>query len=261
MTDRLFSVEDQVVLISGASRGIGRAIAQGFAAGEATVVITGREATTLEAAAGEICRPGGAVVPMVCDAADPAAGEKLVGEVVERFGRIDTLVNCAGINRRMKVEQYSEEVYDFITNINIRGAFFLSLAAGRQMIRAQRGCQINIDSINSVRPLNRVTPYAMSKAAMSQMTRSLAMEWGPHGIRVNAIAPGFTLTELSRPLWKDKNLDRWREQNTPLRRIGQPEDMVGAAIFLASEAASFVTGQVLVVDGGTTCGLFWPIDV
>jgi NAD(P)-dependent dehydrogenase (short-subunit alcohol dehydrogenase family) len=261
MSDDLFSVQGQVVLVSGASRGIGRAIAAGFAAREATVVITGREAATLEAAASQICPPGGTVVPMVCDAADSATSRKLVDEVVGRFGRIDTLVNCAGVNRRMKVEDYTEEVYDFITNINIRGAFFLSLAAGRQMIRARRGCQINIDSINSVRPLNRVTPYAMSKAAMSQMTRSLAMEWGPHGVRVNAIAPGFTLTDLSKPLWNDKNLDRWREQNTPLRRIGQPEDMVGAAIFLASEAASFITGHVLVVDGGTTCGLFWPIEV
>jgi len=110
--------------------------------------------------------------------------------------------------------------------------------------------------------LNRAAPYAMSKAAMSQMTRCLAMEWGPHGVRVNAVAPGFTLTALTKPLWdSDKTLDAWRDANTPLRRIGQPEDMVGAAIFLASPASSFITGQVLYVDGGTSCGLFWPIEV
>jgi NAD(P)-dependent dehydrogenase (short-subunit alcohol dehydrogenase family) len=108
----------------------------------------------------------------------------------------------------------------------------------------------------------------MSKAAMSSMTRSLAMEWGPHGIRVNAVAPGFTLTDLAKPLWKDASLDQWRQANTPLcrkgysdERMGYPEDMVGVSIFLASKAASFVTGQVIYVDGGTTCGLFWPLGV
>jgi NAD(P)-dependent dehydrogenase (short-subunit alcohol dehydrogenase family) len=175
-------------------------------------------------------------------------------------------MQAAGIDVRNEVydihHAYTEEVYDFITNINIRGAFFLSLAAGRYMIEAGRGSQINIDSINSHTPLNRVAVYAMAKAAMSQMTKCLAMEWGPHGVRVNAIGPGFTMTELARPLWESQpEMNQWREANTPARRIGMPDDMVGAAIFLASDAASFVTGQVLYVDGGTTCGLFWPISV
>jgi len=261
MPDDLFSVKDQIVLISGASRGIGQAIAKGFADRGATVVITGRVAQTVEETARHICPPGGRVLAKVCDVADAKAGQRVVDEVVAEFGRIDTLVNCAGVNKRMRVEQYTEEVYDYITNINIRGAFFMSLAAGRHMIRAGRGSQINIDSINSQRPLNRVAVYAMAKAAMSQMTRCLAMEWGPHGVRVNAIGPGFTLTDLARPLWKDQNLDAWRNENTPLRRMGLPEDMLGAVLFLASEASSFVTGQVLYVDGGTTCGLFWPIQV
>jgi NAD(P)-dependent dehydrogenase (short-subunit alcohol dehydrogenase family) len=123
---------------------------------------------------------------------------------------------------------------------------------------------INIDSINSHTPLNRVAVYAMSKAAMSQMTKCLAMEWGPRGVRVNAIGPGFTLTDLAKPLWQSKGneaMNQWRQENTPLRRMGLPGDMVGACIFLASEAASFITGQVLYVDGGTVCGLFWPIPI
>jgi len=262
MADDLFSVKDQVVLISGASRGIGSAIAEGFATRGATVVISGRVLETVEETAREICPPGGTVRGKLCDVADAKAGQRLIDEVVEEFGRIDTLVNCAGVNKRMKVEQYDEETYDFITNINIRGAFFLSLAAGRHMIEAGRGSQINIDSINSHTPLNRVAVYAMAKAAMSQMTKCLAMEWGPHGVRVNAVGPGFTMTELARPLWEDNpEMNAWREENTPVRRMGLPKDMVGAAIFLASEAASFITGQVLYVDGGTTCGLFWPIPV
>ncbi len=261
MADDLFSVQGQVVLVSGASRGIGEAIAQGFAQRGATVIITGRRAETIHQTAQRICPPGGCVQAMVCDVADPKASQRVADDVVGQFGRIDTLVNCAGVNQRMKVEEYTEEVYDYITNINIRGAFFMALAVGRHMIRAGRGSQINIDSINSSRPLRRVAVYAMAKAAMSQMTRCLAMEWGPHGVRVNAIGPGFTLTDLARNLWKDQKLDAWRVENTPLRRMGMPEDMVGAAIFLASEAASFITGQVLYVDGGTTCGLFWPLEV
>ncbi|MGQ9575222.1 MAG: SDR family NAD(P)-dependent oxidoreductase [Thermoguttaceae bacterium] len=261
MQDDLFSVAGQIVLVSGASRGIGRAIARGFAQRGATVVITGRVAETLEKTAREISPPGGIVRPILCDASDAKALQRLADQVVAEFGRIDTLVNCAGVNKRMRVEQYDEQTYDFITNINIRGAFFLSIAVGRYMIQARSGCQINIDSINSHRPLCRVAPYAMSKAAMSQMTRALAMEWGPYGVRVNAIGPGFTLTDLARPLWKDETLDKWRHENTPLRRMGNPEDMVGPCVFLASPAASFVTGQVLYVDGGTTCGLFWPIQV
>ena len=262
MPDELFSVEGQVVLVSGASRGIGRAIARGFAERGATVVVTGRVAETIQKCAREICPEGGDVRPKVCDVADSAAVGRTVDEVIGELGRIDTLVNCAGVNKRMRVEECTDEVYDFITNVNIRGAFVMSREVGRHQIAAGSGCQINIDSLNSHRPLNRVAAYAMSKAAMSQMTRCLAMEWGPHGVRVNAVAPGFTLTALTKPLWDtNKTLDAWRDANTPLRRIGQPEDMVGATIFLASPASSFVTGQVLYVDGGTSCGLFWPIEV
>jgi gluconate 5-dehydrogenase len=262
MADDLFSVKDQVVLVSGASRGIGRAIAEGFAAREAKVVITGRVRETLEQTAREICPPRGTVRAKVCDVADARACQRLADDVVGEFGRIDTLVNCAGVNKRMPVERYTEDVYDFITNINIRGAFFLSLSAGRHMIQTGRGSQVNVDSINSHTPLNRVAVYAMSKAAMSQMTKCLAMEWGPHGVRVNAIGPGFTMTDLAKPLWEAQpHLHEWRQENTPLRRMAQPEDMVGAVIFLASEASAYITGQVLYVDGGTTCGLFWPIRV
>jgi gluconate 5-dehydrogenase len=138
----------------------------------------------------------------------------------------------------------------------------MSLAAGRYMIKASKGSQINIDSINSHTPLNRVAVYAMAKAAMRQMTKCLAMEWGPHGVRVNGVGPGFTLTELARPLWESNpEMNAWRMDNTPAKRLGAPEDMLGACIFLASDAASFVSGQTLYVDGGTTSGMFWPIPI
>jgi gluconate 5-dehydrogenase len=261
MADDLFSVQGQVVLVSGGSRGIGRAIAGGFADRGATVVVTGRVAETIEKTAREISPPGGMVVGMVCDAADVDQVQRTVDEVADQFGHIDTLVNCAGVNKRMKVEEFDEATYDFITNINIRGAFFMAQAVGRKMIAAGSGSIVNIDSLNTHRPLNRVAVYAMAKAAMSQMTRSMAMEWGPLGVRVNALAPGFTLTELTQGIWKRDEMRRWRDANIPLRRPGQPEDMVGTAIFLASKASAYVTGQVIYVDGGTSCGLFWPIDV
>jgi gluconate 5-dehydrogenase len=260
MNDELFSVAGQVVLVSGGSRGIGRALAEGFARHGAAVVITGREQATLDQTARAITPPGGTVRALVCDVADAKAIERLVQTVLADFGRIDTLVNVAGVNRRMPAEQLTEADYDFIMNINLKGPFLLSLAVGRHMLERGKGSQINITSLNDDRPLKGVAPYAMSKAAMGQMTRALAMEWGDCGVRVNAIAPGFILTDLTRKLWSQPAMKEWGLTNTPLRRLGQPEDMVGTALFLASEASAFLTGQELFVDGGFSAGLFWPID-
>ncbi len=256
MSDSLFSVAGQVVLVSGASRGIGRAIAEGFVRRQATVIVTGRDAATLEQTAREI----GAARPIVCDVADRAAIDRLVKAVLDEFGHIDTLVNVAGVNRRKPAEQVTEDDYDFILDINLKGPFLLSQVVGRAMLGRGRGNQINVVSLNNDRPLKGVLPYAVSKAALGHMTRALALEWGPRGVRVNAIAPGFVLTDLTRKLWSEPHMQRWNDANCPLRRLGQPEDMVGTAIFLASEASSFLTGQVIYVDGGFSAGLAWPIE-
>jgi NAD(P)-dependent dehydrogenase (short-subunit alcohol dehydrogenase family) len=255
MHDTLFSVRDQIVLVSGASRGIGRAIAEGFAKRGAKVIITGRESATLEKTAREI-----SATSIVCDVADGKAIDRLVKTALAEFTHIDTLINVAGVNRRMLAEKLSEDDYDFILDINLKGPFLLSLAAGKAMLARGKGNQINIVSLNNDRPLKGVMPYAMSKAALSHMTRSLAMEWGPRGIRVNAIAPGFVLTDLTKKLWSQPQMQAWGETNTPLKRLGQPEDMVGTALFLASEASAWMTGQTLFVDGGFSAGLVWPID-
>lgn len=257
MTNELFSVVDQVTLVSGGSRGIGRAIAEGFARRGARVIITGREAATIEYAAAEI---GNGAVPLVCDVADGSAIERLVERVMNDFGRIDVLFNVAGVNRRMPAEKLTEADYDYILNIDLKGPFLLSLAVGKHMLAKGQGSQINIVSLNNDRPLPGVMPYAMSKAALGHMTRSLAMEWGPRGVRVNAIAPGFILTDLTKKLWSQPHMQAWNEANCPLKRLGQPEDMVGAAIFLASRASAFMTGQILFVDGGFSAGLMWPIE-
>jgi NAD(P)-dependent dehydrogenase (short-subunit alcohol dehydrogenase family) len=261
MNDPLFSVDDQVVLVSGASRGIGRAIALGFAARGARVIVTGRqEASLLEVVNQSLEQQAvEAVTPIVCDVASRDARQELLARTLERFGRIDTLINVAGVNRRKPALEITEDDYEFVMDINLRGAFLLSQAVGRQMVEQGRGNQINIASLNTDRPLTNVVPYAMSKAAMGHMTRALAIEWGPRGVRVNAIAPGFILTDLTRKLWSDETMQAWGRTNTPLARLGVPEDMVGAAIFLAAPASAFLTGQIIYVDGGFTAGWSWPI--
>jgi gluconate 5-dehydrogenase len=261
MTDTLFSVQDRVVLVSGGSRGIGRSLAEGFAQRGARVTITGREEATLKQTAAEISVGAHAVDYVVCDVSNPDQIPQMVDRAIETHGKIDCLLNVAGVNNRKRVEKYSVAEFDAILNINLKGAFFVAQEVGKRMIAQKSGSIINIDSLNSFRPLKGVQPYAMSKAAVSAMTRGMAMEWGPHGIRVNALAPGFILTDLTKKLWSDPTMQAWNDANCPMRRLGQPEDMIGTAIFLASDAARFLTGQVIYVDGGITCGIHWPIPL
>ncbi|MBS0266211.1 MAG: glucose 1-dehydrogenase [Planctomycetes bacterium] len=261
MQDELFSVAGQVVVVSGGSRGIGEALAAGFVQRGAQVIITGREAATIEKTASDISTGPLPAVPMVCDVAQLEDIDQLVKGVVSRFGRIDTLVNVAGVNKRKKVETFSPDEYDFILNVNLRGLFFLSQAVGKQMIAQKSGTIINIDSLNTNSPLKGVMPYAISKAGVSMMTRGMAAEWGEHRIRVNAIAPGFILTDMTNKLWSNPTMQKWGNDNTPLKRLGRVDDLVGTAIYLASQASAFMTGQVLYVDGGMSAGTLWPIEL
>ena len=260
MNDALFSVRDQVVVISGGTRGIGRAIAEGFVQRGAQVVLTGRTAEAAAATAKELT--SGAAHPplgLACDVSRSADVQRLAAQVLEQFGHVDTLVNVAGVNRRKPALEVSEDDYDFILDTNLKGAFLLSREMGKAMTARGSGSQINIASLNTDRPLKNVLPYAMSKAAMAHLTRGLALEWGTAGVRVNAVAPGFILTDLTKKLWADPTMKAWGQANTPQQRLGTPEDLVGATIFLASPAAAFITGQILYVDGGFTAGWSWPI--
>lgn len=259
MSDSRFSVRDKVTLVSGGSRGIGRALAAGFHEEGAQVVITGRDELTLRAAAQEMSGDGPPVETIVCDVANVAAVEQMVESVCSRFGRIDVLLNVAGVNIRQPALDFSEEQFDFVVDINLKGAFFVAQQVGKRMVEQRSGSVINIDSLNTYAPLKNVLPYAMSKGGVVMMTRGLAVELGPSGVRVNTIAPGFILTDLTQKLWSDSTMRDWGETNTPLGRLGEVEDLVGAAVFLASDAAAFMTGQVVRVDGGFTAGLNWPI--
>ncbi len=259
MTMNLFDVSDTIVLVSGGSRGIGEAIAAGFAERDANVIITGRDAQSLSETVKKIDVGKGSVEGVVCDIADEASINACVEQVIEKYGRIDTLVNSAGVNIRKPVADFTAEDYDFIFDINLRGTFLISTRVGKQMIAQGSGSQINIDSLSTYAPINQVVPYSMSKSGMSAMSRGLASEWGPSGVRVNSLAPGFILTDLTKKLWSDPNMKAWGKVITPLERMGSPEDMIGTAIFLASNASAFVTGQVIRVDGGASAGVHWPI--
>ncbi|MBI1900785.1 MAG: glucose 1-dehydrogenase [Planctomycetia bacterium] len=263
MSDDVFSVADQVVLVSGGTRGIGRAIAEGFATRGAHVIVTGRTQEAAKTAAEQISALSGVKHPaagLACDVSRRPEIDRLVADVIEKFGRVDTLLNVAGVNRRKPAESFTEDDYEFILGTNLKGAFFLSQAVGKHMLARGQGSQINVASLNNYAPLKHVVLYAMSKAGLGHMTRVLAMEWGERGVRVNALAPGFIVTDLTRQLWARPDMQAWGLPNTPLRRLGVPEDMVGTALFLASKASAFMTGQVLFVDGGFSAGLAWPID-
>lgn len=260
MSDPLFDVEGQIVLVSGGSRGIGQAIASGFAQRGAQVVITGRDSESLTKALDTFGQMSLTPEAMVCDVSRIDHIQRTVDQLQQQYGHIDTLINVAGVNRRKPSLEVTEEDYDFIMDINLKGAFLLSQAVGRLMIERGSGSQINIASLNTDRPLKNVLPYAVSKAGMGHMTRALASEWGAFGVRVNALAPGFVLTDLTRKLWSEPHMKQWGMANTPQRRMGEPEDMVGTAVFLASAASAFMTGQILYVDGGFTAAFDWPIE-
>ncbi len=259
MSDTLFSVTDQVVLVSGGSRGIGKALARGFAERGAFVWITGRDEATLQATAAEISVGEHPVRYSVSDVTRVNDCQLAVEMIVHAHGRIDTLLNVAGINVRKPAVDVTEENYDNILGINLRGAFFMAQAVGRVMLPQKSGSVINIDSLNSAGPLKNVAPYAISKCGINGMTRALALEWGPSGVRVNGLAPGFILTDLTKKLWSDPTMQAWNTANCPLGRLGQPDDLIGTALFLASRASAFLTGQTIYVDGGVVCGRAWPI--
>lgn len=261
MSEELFSVAGQNVVVTGGSRGIGRAIAEGFAARGANVLICSRTQESVETALKEMNDAGLKADGVACDVSDEQQILTTVQTAMSRLGHIDTLVNVAGVNRRKRAETVTSDDYDFILDTNLRGAFLMSREVGKHMIERKSGAQINIESLNTWMPLKGVLPYAMSKFGMQGMTRGLALEWGRHGVRVNSLAPGFILTDLTRKLWSDPEMQAWNQANAPLGRLGQPEDMVGTAIFLASKASAFMTGQTLYVDGGFSAGWSWPIPL
>ncbi len=245
------ALKDKVAIVTGASRGIGKAIAQAFAREGATVVICGRRQETLEQAAAGMADAGGRVVPLACHVGRADQIQNLVETTTGRFGRIDILVNNAATNIAQEpVFEIDEAKFDKMIEINLKSAFRLIQAVAPGMCERGWGSIINIASIAGIRPQYHGMLYSMTKAALIMMTQSYALELGPKGVRVNAIAPGMIQTALSEYFWKDNTRRGRILEEQPIPHLGQPEEIAGMALLLAGDSGSYITGQTMIVDGG-----------
>jgi len=240
----------RVAVVIGGTSGIGRAIAHGLAEAGADVVPTSRRMDRVEAAAREVEDLGRRTLRVVSDVSDRVSLEHLLEASIEAFGKVDILLNSAGRTKRAPTADFDERDWQEILDTNLTGTLRACQVFGRHMIERGYGRIINIASIASFVALQEVAAYSASKAAVASLTKSLAIEWAHYGVCVNAIAPGVFPTELNRTLLDATERGREFLLRTPMKRFGKVEDLAGAAIFLASESASFITGEVLVIDGG-----------
>ena len=241
---------NRIAVVIGATSGIGKAIALGLAEAGADVVPTGRRAKLATEAAHEIEARGRRSLAMAADVSDSNSIQALADAVIKEFGKIDILVNAAGRTVRRPTLEVSDDEWNAIMDTNLTGMLRACRVFGRHMIERRYGRIINIGSLTSLVALHEVAAYGASKAGVAALTKSLAVEWAPHGVCVNAILPGVFRTALNEGLLDGTDRGRELLTRTPMRRFGQPEEVAGAAVFLASEAASFVTGHLLAVDGG-----------
>jgi len=256
--ESLFDLKDKVAVITGAGGGLGAWLSAGLAAAGAKVFLTDHPRSSTQDAAAAIREAGATVHEHQCDLMDADAAEQIVAATVERFGRIDVLVNNAGTNRREPIFEVSRQTWDLISTVDLRLPYELSRAAAKVMVeRGTGGSIVHIGSLNNAIGLEGVSVYGAHKAALCQSAKSMAVEWARHRIRVNALCPGFMLTPLSKPLWDDAQRGTWILDRSLLRRPGYPEELIGALLLLASEAGSFITGQTMYVEGGWMAGTPW----
>lgn len=253
--NRLFGLSGTVALVTGSSAGIGLALARGLASAGARVVVNGRTSKTVKSAVDTLRAAGADAHAARFDVTDRAE----VGEAVEAIelavGPIDILINNAGIQRRGPLEDYPEETWRELMSANLDSVFYVSQAVARGMIKRKRGRIINIGSVQCELARPNIAPYTASKGGVKMLTKGMATDWGKHGLRVNAIAPGYFRTELNKALVEDDKFSAWLTGRTPMGRWGEVDELIGAAIFLASDASSFVNGHVLFVDGEITACL------
>jgi NAD(P)-dependent dehydrogenase (short-subunit alcohol dehydrogenase family) len=252
---RLFDLGGRVAIVTGAGGGLGSWLSAGLAAAGAHVLLSDHPDAALDPVAEAIAAGGGSVDTFRCDLLEDGAPERLAGIAIERHGRIDVLVNNAGVNKREPILEVARETWDRIAALNLRVPFELSRACAREM--REGGSIIHIGSLNNAIGLEGVSVYGAHKAALCQLAKSMAIEWAGRGIRVNALCPGFMLTPLSKPLWDDAVRGKWIVERSLLRRPGYPEELVGTCLLLASPAGSFITGQTMYVDGGWLAGTPW----
>ena len=250
MTTQLLSLEGKTAVVTGGTSGIGRALSLGLADAGADVVATARRQQQVEETATEIEARGRKTLRLASDVCDRASLEALLAATLRDFGKVDILINCAGKIKRTPTLTLPEEEWTDILNTNLTGTLRACQVFGKLMVERGYGRIINIASLNSFVALSEVAAYAASKAGVASLTRSLAVEWSKKGVTVNAIAPGVFLTALNSNLLNSTPRGQELLMRTPMGRFGKTEELVGAAIYLASDSASFVTGQTLVVDGG-----------
>jgi NAD(P)-dependent dehydrogenase (short-subunit alcohol dehydrogenase family) len=256
-TIKQFSLEGKVAVVTGASRGIGEAMAFALAGAGADLAIFGREQNTIDDAAQRIQdATGRKIMPLMADVGSVKELEAGVQSVAKEFGQIDILVNNAGINKRIPAMEISEDDWDAVIDVNLKGAFFMSRECAKIMAPRRQGKIITTLSLTSFMGLPTVVPYSAAKGGMNQLTKLMAVEWADHNIQVNGIAPGYIRTALTEPVRADER-NAWVLNRTPAGRWGEPIELCGALIFLASNASNFVTGQILYIDGGFTSGSDW----
>lgn len=252
----LFDLSGKTALVTGSSRGLGLAIAEGLAAAGAAVVLNGTNAETLHQAAADLAAKGYRVREAAFDVTDENAVGAAFQALDEADIQIGVLVNNAGIQLRKALVDLTAEEWRKVIETNLTSAFLVGREAARRMIaRGTGGKIINIGSVMSQIARPTVAPYTAAKGGIKLLTRAMAVEWGGHGIQVNAIGPGYMLTDMTRPLAANQEFDSWVKGRTPARRWGRPEDLVGTAVYLASPASDYVSGQIIYVDGGLTAAL------
>jgi 2-deoxy-D-gluconate 3-dehydrogenase len=251
-----FRLDGRVAVVTGAGKGIGEGIAIGLAEAGADVALVARTRADLERVAEAIRAIGRRALVVPCDVADVAAIPAAVRQVVDAYGQIDILVNCAGIQRRMTVLDATVEGWEEVINTNLRSAYFMTQAVGKVMVGQRRGKIISIASMTTYRGFHMVSPYGISKAGIANFTKYLAVEWAPYNIQANAVAPGWITTPMTAQMGEDRV--RWVCDHVPQGKFGTPRDVAGLAVFLAGPAADYITGQTIPIDGGFLAGNPWP---
>jgi NAD(P)-dependent dehydrogenase (short-subunit alcohol dehydrogenase family) len=245
-----FKVVDEVAIVTGGSKGLGRAMAIGLAECGAKVVVASRTVSLIEETANEIIKKGGQAIAVPVDVKNPQSIEQMVDQVMEQYGRVDILINNAGIAPMKKTMETDIEDWNDVLNTNLKSAFLTSKIIAKGMIKQRKGKIINIGSVLGNMASNVAMPYCVSKAGIAQMTRVLALEWAPFGINVNCIAPGFFETEMTAEQREDESHMKFLKYKIPFKRLGKPDEIVGTALFVASRASDYMTGAVLYIDGG-----------
>jgi len=254
MSSGLFDLSGRRALVTGASQGLGYALARGLARHGATVILNARNTARLQDAVTRLRDEGLNAHALPFDVTDAQAARTSVNQAETEFGALDILVNNAGMQHRAPLHQFPVTQWDALIRTNVSSLFYVSQPVAERMIARGRGKIINIASVMSELARPGIAPYTASKGAVRNLTRAMAADWGPLGLQINAIAPGYFRTAITQPLADDPGFTRWLRERTPAGRWGDPDELVGAAVFLASDAASFVNGHVLYVDGGmTTC--------